>query len=500
MPPLDATQLLAHIKSLADEAAAAATAAIKVDFGTGVQPQNRVLNAWQTLGLPAAAMQAMHASGLSTLDSIGIYVTTTGDPDPDALLLALCKKMDFNKTDAAKIHWASCDFADNLIVGHQTAQWWSYAMRTLLQRVKAVQENNQRTAIMAEKHPNSAPLVPKGDRAAQYSRIEAELPFVWEFYNNACDPHHRILDKLDHCGKLSLQIPVWEVTQMWLHDDPIVTDLKNEAAFSPTESFLFAIGTDRITRTIVVHDWDTFRKRMLSFSVAMGLTGHAALSETRTKMNVYLKLLEERFREAYSMRHIIELDLMIRKEISKMQKKNRVLSFFGALDEYVLDDKKGAAHLSYLMATVLYSQSAGRSRGGGGPAAGGGAPDVSPSTPQPGGTKRKGDNSPLTPEQKIERAQRRKDKRKENKKKGGEGGAAPKAKAKAKAKGAAAAKGWREAAAVPCSRACQDLGAPEETCQQEALQVCKFICRLLGTSVLLHTRMHDLRRWLSWSV
>ena len=153
-------------------------------------------------------------------------------------------------------------------------------------------------------------------------------------------------------------------------------------------------------------------------------------------MNVYLKLLEERFREAYSMRHIIELDLMIRKEISKMQKKNRVLSFFGALDEYVLDDKKGAAHLSYLMATVLYSQSAGRSRGGGGPAAGGGAPDASPSTPQPGGTKRKGDNSPLTPEQKIERAQRRKDKRKENKKKGGEGGAVPKA--KAKAKGAAA--------------------------------------------------------------
>ena len=76
---------------------------------------------------------------------------------------------------------------------------------------------------------------------------------MWEFYNNACDPHHRILDKLDHCGKLSLQIPVWEVTQMWLHDDPIVTDLKNEVAFSPTESFLFAIGTDRITRTL----WST---------------------------------------------------------------------------------------------------------------------------------------------------------------------------------------------------------------------------------------------------
>jgi hypothetical protein len=77
MPPLDATQLMAHIKSLADAAAAAATAAIKVDFGTGVQPQNRVLNAWQTLGLLAAATQAMHASGLSTLDSVGIYVTTT---------------------------------------------------------------------------------------------------------------------------------------------------------------------------------------------------------------------------------------------------------------------------------------------------------------------------------------------------------------------------------------------------------------------------------------
>ena len=104
MPPLDATQLLAHIKSLADEAAAAATAAIKVDFGTGVQPQNRVLNAWQTLGLPADAQQAMHASGLSTLDSIGIYVTATGDPNPDALLLALCKKMDFNKTDAARVY------------------------------------------------------------------------------------------------------------------------------------------------------------------------------------------------------------------------------------------------------------------------------------------------------------------------------------------------------------------------------------------------------------
>ena len=52
MPPLDAAQLQAHIKALADEAAAAATATVKVDFGTGVQPQNRVLNAWQTLNFP----------------------------------------------------------------------------------------------------------------------------------------------------------------------------------------------------------------------------------------------------------------------------------------------------------------------------------------------------------------------------------------------------------------------------------------------------------------
>ena len=209
MPPLDATQLQAHIKALADEAAAAATATAKVDFGTGVQPQNRVFNAWQTLSFPGPVMQDMHASCLRTLDSIGIYyVTTAGDPDPDALLLAFCKKMDYNKVDAAKINWQSCDYADNLIVDNRAAQWWTYAMRTMLTRVKAVQENNMRTAIMAETHPNSAPLVPKGDRAAQYARIENALPFVWKFYGNQCDPHHRILDKLEHCGKLGLQIPV----------------------------------------------------------------------------------------------------------------------------------------------------------------------------------------------------------------------------------------------------------------------------------------------------
>ena len=73
----------------------------------------------------------------------------------------------------------------------------------------------------------------------------------------------------------------------------------------------------------MVHDWDTFRKRMLSFSIALGITGHAALQETRTKMNVYLKLLEERFLETYSIRQIVELDLMIRKDISKMQKKKQ---------------------------------------------------------------------------------------------------------------------------------------------------------------------------------
>ena len=58
-------------------------------------------------------------------------------------------------------------------------------------------------------------------------------------------------------------------------------------------------------------------------------------------MNVYLKLLEERFCEAYSMRHIIELDLMIRKEIFKMQKKNRVLSFFGASMNMFLMTRRG---------------------------------------------------------------------------------------------------------------------------------------------------------------
>ena len=138
MPPLDATQLRAHIKALADAAAAAATATAKVDFGTGGQPQNRVVNAWQTLSFPGPVMQAMHASGLSTLDSIGIYVTTNGDPDPDALLLAFCKKMDYNKVNAGKIHWGSCEFAENLIVDNRTAQWWTYAMRTLLTRMKTV--------------------------------------------------------------------------------------------------------------------------------------------------------------------------------------------------------------------------------------------------------------------------------------------------------------------------------------------------------------------------
>ena len=59
------------------------------------------------------------------------------------------------------------------------------------------------------------------------------------------------------------------------------------------------------------------------------------------------------------------------------KKKIRVLSFFGALDEYVLDEKKGSAHLSYVMATVLMMQAVGRGGGGGrgGPA---GAPTPAP--------------------------------------------------------------------------------------------------------------------------
>ena len=139
MPPLEQVQLLAHIKASADEAKAAATEGVKVDIGIGVQPQSRVLNPWQTLGFKALVMQAMHASGLSTLDSIGIYVTASGDPDPDALLRAVCKKIDFNKTDANKINWQSCDYAAKLIVESQTAQWWTYAMRILLQRVQEKQ-------------------------------------------------------------------------------------------------------------------------------------------------------------------------------------------------------------------------------------------------------------------------------------------------------------------------------------------------------------------------
>ena len=79
MPLLDATQLLDRIKALADEAAAAATATVKVDFGTGVQPQNRVLNAWQTLGFKGPVMQVMHA-----MDSVGIYVIASREQEEGA--------------------------------------------------------------------------------------------------------------------------------------------------------------------------------------------------------------------------------------------------------------------------------------------------------------------------------------------------------------------------------------------------------------------------------
>ena len=227
-----AEQIDAILKRLAASSAKTAEERSKVNFGEGEQPQSRVLNQWLSVGFPADAMLAMHRCGFGKAETIGIYLGAKGDPEPESFLLAWCKMMNPAGTDAGKTIWHECQYAINLITDTYSPNWWVHAMRNLQLRMKNILDRDAQAALHAEKHPDAVPVVPKGDRRTQYLRIQQELPSIWDMYETRCNPHHRILDKLDQVLKQNLSVPVWKPHQMWVHSDPISTTIKNESAFA----------------------------------------------------------------------------------------------------------------------------------------------------------------------------------------------------------------------------------------------------------------------------
>ena len=110
--------------------------------------------------------------------------------------------------DADKALWHECKYAINLITDTYSTNWWVHAMRNLQLRIKNILDRDTQASLHAEKHPDAVPVVPKGDRRTQYLRIQQKLPSIWDMYQTRCNPHHRILDKLDQVLKQNLPVPV----------------------------------------------------------------------------------------------------------------------------------------------------------------------------------------------------------------------------------------------------------------------------------------------------
>ena len=122
--------------------------------------------------------------------------------------------MNLAGADADKALYHECQYANNLITDTYSTNWWVHAMRNLQLRIKNILDRDTQASLHAEKHPDAVPVVPKGDRRTQYLRIQQELPSIWDMYETRCNPHHRILDKLDQVLKQNLPVPVWKPHQM----------------------------------------------------------------------------------------------------------------------------------------------------------------------------------------------------------------------------------------------------------------------------------------------
>ena len=158
---------------------------------------------------------------------------------------------------------------------------------------------------------------------------------------------------------------------------------------------IFLLGSDTSTKQILVPDWDAFQMRLLSFSIALGMTGHGTMQEVETKMAVYIRLLAERFKHIRSITEVKELDLLIRTEIHKEQSEDPSKGFYKLLDAKVMGPT-GEARMSYMMSSILMHTVGGRKRQ---------IDEATGGTPGP-------TNSPLTDEQKKLRNKEKSDARK----------------------------------------------------------------------------------------
>lgn len=112
------------------------------------------------------------------------------------------------QNDVDKAQWYDCQFGMNLITETYSPNCWGHAMRNMQVRIKGILDRDSQAILRAEKHVDAVPVVLIGDRRTQYMRIKAELPSIWDMYETWCNPHHRILDKLDQVLKQNLPVLV----------------------------------------------------------------------------------------------------------------------------------------------------------------------------------------------------------------------------------------------------------------------------------------------------
>ena len=288
-------QIKSRLADLAKDRSSQHNEAMAVKFN-GPQPHAKILNQWRHLHFPAKAMQIFNGAGLGRMEALQIYYDRSGTPRPAELLLHLGKVMAAGKDDS-KTDWKECALAKNLILDTNGRDWWENVVSSMLSTLRQAVEQDGKATVLHHSHPNLIKITPKDERTLLYAKIENECPALQHLYGTEVYPHHRILDKLEQEQRCGRPVPNLEVKAMWTQQDEIKTKSHtNNHAFSPEMSaLLFAMGTDRVEKEICIASWGDFHSRMVSFSLALGLTGECELEAACFTMGKYLKILRKEF-------------------------------------------------------------------------------------------------------------------------------------------------------------------------------------------------------------
>ena len=250
-----------------------------------------------------------------------------------------------------------------------TAMWWVHTVRTILHRIKADSVQLQRQQRYANRYPDLAPVVPVNERNTFYNRIEQEIPALVMVHGKFLRPHARFIDILEQIAKQQKPVPCYKPSQMWAEPDQIVTT-HNQIGRTPTfDSEIFAVGHDVVKKPILVDNWDDWRCRMLCFALGMAAAGMGTIKDAETKMLKYFKILQDKFKEKYSLFDIMEVDVLMRQEILDEQNAERgTLSTSSRWYELLAEktEKDGAARVLLFMSTVQTNKQAGMKRQAGG--------------------------------------------------------------------------------------------------------------------------------------